>query len=161
MNIKNLLISKKGVTVLEGVIALGLLALVAGGAFAVLLSASRQTTQPDIREEMTLAVDKANNLLRAYVGIADANGSPVPAKLRGGICCNGHNGDPTFCSSTPLALHTQLDISCQLPPICDANNSSFGYTVTNISGQVGTGTSEHTEYFDVVRFDITCNGYTL
>ena len=48
---KKILKSKKGVTILEGLIALALLALVATGTFAVLLSSSRKSSQPDIRED--------------------------------------------------------------------------------------------------------------
>ena len=44
--------NKKGVTILEGLIALGLLAAVSVGIFGVLLSLSRKSYEPDIREEM-------------------------------------------------------------------------------------------------------------
>ena len=49
---KKLLKSKKGVTILEGLIALLLLAMISVGTFGVLLSTSRKSAQPDIREEM-------------------------------------------------------------------------------------------------------------
>lgn len=64
---KNIFTNRKGVTVLEGLIALGLLALVATGTFSVLLSVSRKGTNPDMREEMIYAIEKANNLLQGYV----------------------------------------------------------------------------------------------
>ena len=88
---KQLLKSKAGVTVLEGIIALGLLALVAGGAFGVLLAASRQTSQPDVREEMVFAVEKVKNLLQMYTGVVDADGAvltdaPIPDNFRQGLC---------------------------------------------------------------------------
>ena len=138
---KKLLTGKAGVTVLEGVIALGLLALVAGGAFGVLLSASRQNLQPTLREEMALAVEKANNDLKAYVGIANASKPPVPTLLRGGLCA--HEGGES--TSTPLD-EREHDISCKLPPVCDKNQSTFTYQRR----------SDNT-----IKFSITCNGYKL
>ena len=57
---KRILSKKTGVTILEGLIALGLLALVAAGTFGVLLSVSRKAGSPDIRESMILAVERAN-----------------------------------------------------------------------------------------------------
>ncbi len=80
MNI--LLHDQKGVTVLEGLIALLLLAVISIGTFGVLLSASRKTTEPDIREEMILAVERANQALRvasidmdSYTTLAGTAGS--------------------------------------------------------------------------------------
>lgn len=141
---KKLLTGKAGVTVLEGVIALGLLALVAGGAFGVLLSASRQNLQPTLREEMALAVEKANNDLKAYVGIANALKPPVPTLLRGGLCC-AENGYSSTCTGTPLDTR-EHDISCKLPPVCDKNQSAFSYQRRSNN---------------TIQFSITCNGYKL
>lgn len=58
---KYILKNKKGVTLLEGLIALALLAIVATGTFSVLLSASRKTSSPDMREELVFAVEKPTN----------------------------------------------------------------------------------------------------
>ena len=132
---------KSGVTILEGVIALGLLALVMGGAFGVLLSTSRQTTQPDMYEEMSLAVEKASEQLKEYLdngdfgSVSGASFSNAVASRRmgqvrdcicgspaGGVACNPH------------------DLSCFLPPICDINNgSSFTWTVDNTTGSSFAG----------------------
>lgn len=159
---KRLLTNKKGVTVLEGVIALGLLALIAGGAFAVLLAASRQTTQPDLREEMILAVEKADNLLKAYVGVTNANcddgGDCAPvmhSRLRGGLCCYA-GGE---CTSTPLSGTHRID--CLLPPICDRSNSTFTYHRSNIQVQIGSSFADTLVDPGSIEFEITCNGYTL
>lgn len=149
---KRLLKSKAGVTVLEGVIALGLLALVTGGAFGVLLAASRQKTQPDTQEEMVWAVEKANTMLRAYAwNLPDTglNGvkDHMPSTLQNGLC-GAEQATPQIVDYTPVftGLH---DIECLLPPLCDKNNSSFTYTVSG-DGNLYT-----------ITFDITCNGYTL
>lgn len=160
---KRLLTNKKGVTVLEGVIALGLLALIAGGAFAVLLAASRQTTQPDLREEMILAVEKADNLLKAYVGVTNAkcdgggDCAPVmPSRLRGGLCCQA-GGE---CPDDPLSSGTHR-IDCLLPPICDRNNSTFTYQRDNTQVQIGSSFADELVDPGSIEFEITCNGYTL
>ena len=132
---KKYLSAKAGVTILEGVIALGLLALVTAGAFGVLLSAARQGSEPDLREEMALAVGKVNDLLKMYQetqlgGIAYRY---VPTKFASGLCSGEDVEDEyrTFEASGDGPLgggkHT---INCMLPPICDrSNGSTFVYEV--------------------------------
>lgn len=107
---KRFLKNKKGITLLEGLIALTLLALVATGTFAVLLSTSRKSTGPDIQEEMALAIEKANKLLQAYVRqpFTDIDVNVLPPN---GLCNFDDEGGP-------LALGKH-DITCLLPPICD------------------------------------------
>ena len=56
--------NKKGVTLLEGMIAILLLSVVTLGTFGVVLSSSRKVSQPDIREEMILAVEQAHHFLQ-------------------------------------------------------------------------------------------------
>ncbi len=119
--IKKIWKSKKGVTLLEGLIAMVLLAVVATGSFAVLLSASRKSSGPDIREEMVLAVEKAHSQLQAYVFSSDfsltkkdsAGLSMVPSEYRKGLCY------PRLEDNTPLASGTH-NIKCLLPLICDS-----------------------------------------
>lgn len=63
---KRSLKNKKGVTILEGLIALMLLALISVGTFSVLLSSSRKTASPDLREDMTLSIERAHHALQAF-----------------------------------------------------------------------------------------------
>lgn len=58
--------NKKGVTLLEGLIALALLAMVAVGTFSVLLSSSRKSSGPDKYEEMLLAVERVHHGLQVF-----------------------------------------------------------------------------------------------
>ena len=58
--------NKKGVTLLEGLIALALLAMVAVGTFSVLLSSSRKSSGPDKAEEMLLAIERAHHGLQVF-----------------------------------------------------------------------------------------------
>lgn len=149
-----LLKNKKGVTILEGLIALGLLALVAGGTFGVLLSVSRKSSQPDIREEMLLAVERANEQLQMY---ASGNTTNLPSEYQNGLC---KNGDVSLVGGPH-------NIKCMLPAICDRDNSEFSYTVT--SGNITvvgfpTNNSYSAATFTApkkITFDITCNGFTL
>jgi len=150
-----LLTNNRGVTLLEGVIALGLLALVAGGAFGVLLSASRQNTQPDIREEMIWAVEKAHRQLQAYVGSYLVTNT-LPTNLQNGLCENG--------DTIPLNVGSH-NIDCMLPPICDrGNGSSFSYNVETrvlpFPSSADVETSVDTTGYNI-SFTITCNGYKL
>ena len=147
---------------MEGLIALLLLALIATGTFGVLLSTSRRSTQPDIREEMILAVERAMDKMQVYVYPTDYAYGSLPADVKGGLC-----GD-----SNPLA-DQEHDIACLLPPICNASNSYFHYTITQVPGEnmphekirfedLGSGTL----YYPVrspysIKFDIQCNGFKL
>lgn len=116
--------NKSGVTVLEGVIALGLLALVMAGSFGVLLSSSRQTMEPDIYEEMILAVEKANDMLKEYSAnysydtfLKNKTDKYHLTDFQNGLC------DTTF-----------TDLNCLLPAICDLSSSEFKLTPLDGSG---------------------------
>lgn len=172
---KTILKGKSGVTVLEGVIALGLLALITAGAFGVLLSASRQSSLPDMHEEMIYAVEKAADQLQVYIE-ASATGelgySHLPGVLKCGLCgeldasgeckavSDASQGYTT--DRTPLSTDSGKnphEINCMLPPSCDKNNgSSFSYTVSSGSAVntylvaddlEGTGTLAHGDDYDM------------
>lgn len=157
---KSILRNKKGVTVLEGLIALGLLAMVAAGAFAVLLSSARHSSQSDFREEMLLAVEKANDALQQYA-INQQSSLSADTYMTSGLC----TGD-----SSPLSTGTH-SIDCMLPALCDKNagHSAFSYTVAtrtqNVNGTIGS--SHKISGFDNtlthlgITYNITCNGYSL
>ena len=174
--IKKFLTSKKGVTLLEGLIALLVLALVATGTFAVLLSTSRKSTGPDIREEMALAVEKVSDLLQGYI------------LVEGAVNSTAYNtfAQDNFCGdSTPLSSG-EHQIACLLPPICNRTRSSFSYTVgegnlyqasscTNkadpacilkakdllSSPENGVKSTYEAKNTYKISFDISCNGFTL
>ena len=168
---KKILTNRKGVTILEGLIALGLLALVAAGTFGLLLSVSHKSTTPDLREEMALAIEKANDLLQMYALQWDDPDTPIEdnSGIPQGLC-----GDMTAgpVDITPLKTGDH-NISCLLPVICDPDNSSFTYTVLapvevrNIGRAVQKnydepfGTNNLVFYKRKIQFDITCNGFVL
>ncbi|HAM43050.1 MAG TPA: hypothetical protein DCP52_04385 [Elusimicrobia bacterium] len=164
--LKRVLTKKKGVTILEGLIALGLLALVAAGTFGVLLSVARKSGAPDIREEMVLAVERANDLLQMYPS-EDMSDSKLYEQYANGMCGGSLiPSDVRVSDSAPLSLGTH-NIKCMLPPLCDYSNSSFTYTVEKFSfttppysaDNMVTGYSEPKGH--QVTFNITCNGFTL
>lgn len=164
---------KKGVTILEGLIAMTLLALVATGTFAVLLSASRTSSQPDLREEMVLAMERASQKLQVYVYPEGMTlDSEITDNIGEGLCPGEDSADPR--------AEGRHSINCLLPPICDKNNSSFSYIlIRNESGYtpravdrmvrknedgsfVDSGIidfSSRDPYFLI--FEISCNGFTL
>lgn len=175
---KRILKSKKGLSLLEGLIALMLLALVATGAFTVLLSTSRKTSEPDIREEMALAVEKAQQMLQIYV-YPDTDFDDLKTDI-GSHTVNFAQGlCGTETEGAALTLGGTHDISCLLPPVCDEANSSFVYKVTEVGGAGqrprsldqakvkgwdGTPTSNPNTGSNTerkVEFTIVCNGYTL
>ncbi len=168
---KRFLSNKKGVTILEGLIALTLLALVATGTFAVLLSTSRKSSQPDLREEMALAVERAAQKLQVYVfSSIDTVDADMAQQVYYGLCGN---------DSQPTSTGVQHSINCLLPPVCDSRTSSFYYSISTRdtdqplpreADQIktkdadGDDTAEEDvsgkDLYDVV-FEITCNGFTL
>lgn len=162
-------LNKKGVTILEGLIAMTLLSIVAVGSFAVLLSTSRKTSSPDIREEMIFAIEKTHNMLQAYV-VADGLGvGDLPSGATG--LCGGDNN--------PFGVGTHA-INCLLPPICDIQQSSFSYQVEesgtglgaplysqdtykalNSSGEETGGVDTSGQKYRKITYSIRCNGFTL
>ncbi len=150
--LKYILKNKKGVTLLEAVIALGLLSLVAAAAFGVLLATSRKESRPNFQEEMAWAVERAHAQLQMYDG---GNVGALPEASRG-LCGN---------DDAPLGTgeHT---ITCMLPAICDWSNSSFKYTVgtTTFSNVQSALPAEQQEAVTPgatgITFSITCNGFT-
>lgn len=158
--LKHLLTKKTGVTVLEGLIALGLLALVAGGTFGVLLSVSRKTGTPDIREEMSLAVERANELLPMYAPLlqgSNMSDAKIADAYKEGLCGK---------DVSPLSPGEHA-IKCLLPPICDEQNSSFVYKVEENPITLPPAAPSDTKYYYTSRthrqitFKITCNGFSL
>lgn len=167
-HIKHFLSKKAGVTLLEGLIAMALLALVAGGTFGVLLSVSRKTDQPDRREDMAYAVEQVNELLKYHLSQAQLSGSGYDY-LKTMLC-----GD-----NDPLKLGTHT-VNCRLPKSCDVNNSHFSYTIStqNINWSTsaegfsnadreasaittGAGTNNVTVPSLKITYDIKCGGFSL
>ncbi|MBO7191038.1 MAG: hypothetical protein J6V32_02925 [Elusimicrobiaceae bacterium] len=156
--IKVFLKGEKGVTLLEGLIAIGLLAIVSVSTFSVIVSISRRGSQPDIREDMFLALERAQSELQKYVFPG------TDSVYQQGLCNNS--------DTTPLAEGSHT-INCLLPYKC--NSGSFTYTVSNTDleqfiGQVTYPAENRTisdenksDYYGAktITFNITCNGVTL
>lgn len=170
--LKRVLTKKKGVTILEGLIALGLLALVAAGTFGVLLSVARKSGAPDIREEMVLAVERANDQLQMYSSgiVSGMTNSKLYEQYANGMCGGSLiPAEVKVSDSSPMSLGSH-NIKCMLPPLCDYSNSTFTYTVREASFTTHDyGASNMvTDYASAfptkgrqVTFNITCNGFTL
>jgi len=173
---KCILKNKKGVTLLEGLIAMGLLAMVAAGTFGVLLSVSHKSSQPDIREEMVLAVEKVNDWLQAYSQNMDSSFT-----ANSNILCVDES------PNHPLS-NGGHNVNCLLPYICKQRvsddvktcsgagdkQSCFVYNVEetvdtfNITGSdkvVKENFQTNTDTVTVpqrrVTFNIKCNGFSL
>lgn len=170
--LKRVLTKKKGVTILEGLIALGLLALVAAGTFGVLLSVARKSGAPDIREEMVLAVERANDQLQMYSSgiVSGMTNSKLYEQYANGMCGGSLiPAEVKVSDSSPMSIGSH-NIKCMLPPLCDYSNSTFTYTVREVSFTTHNyGASNMvTDYASAfptkgrqVTFNITCNGFTL
>jgi len=162
---KSIFKNQKGVTLLEGLIAMGLLAMVAAGTFGVLLSVSHKASQPDIREEMVLAVEEANDWLQAYSQnmAEDGLGNRNTQKL----CSEDAQDDPL--------KNGEHNIICLLPFICDRNQGSqFSYDVDDAVTTFDFSTNSYVDPANFqgesaqaivpqrrIKFDITCNGFSL
>jgi len=174
MKIKQFLSKKAGVTLLEGLIAIALLALVAGGTFGVLLSVSRTTDQPDRREDMIYAVEQVNQLLKANIGQTSSLTETEYNYLKNLLCYGSPDNN-----TTPFAVGGH-SIKCLLPPSCDRSSSAFSYTITTDSQNVNlSNTGLPASYFETnnvaspensgngqvqkykISYYIECNGYTL
>jgi len=168
---KTILKNKKGVTLLEGLIAMGLLAMVAAGTFGVLLSVSHKSNQPDIREEMAFSIEKANDWLQAYSQNMEDGFSKNANTL-----CNAGEEDPLS--------NGKHNVECLLPYVCvnrttnvdscSAEQSCFWYEVStdvqtfdftskpmvvkeNFSGgETATNVPQRK-----IIFKIQCNGFSL
>lgn len=167
---KRIFKNKLGITLLEGLIALGLLSLAATATFGVLLSTSRKSSRSDIHEEMLLAVERAHERLQMYNGLSDTELGNLPNQYKG-LC---GRADGTNTDSNPLGAGTHT-ITCMLPPLCDLQrDSSFSYTVKledmqavqhalfdpyaeNAVANVSTPLFQRKN----IQFDIKCNGFTL
>ena len=170
--LKRGLTKKKGVTILEGLIALGLLALVAAGTFGVLLSVARKSGAPDIREEMVLAVERANDQLQMYSSgiVSGMTNSKLYEQYANGMCGGSLiPAEVKVSDSSPMSIGSH-NIKCMLPPLCDYSNSTFTYTVREASFTTHNygGSNMVTDYASAfptkgrqVTFNITCNGFTL
>ena len=126
--------NRKGVTILESLIALTLLAVVAVGIFGVVLSISRKTNESDVREETALAMESAIEKLNLYEGAyraqdKDPNTAEVTSlmpPLPKGLCA--HVAALQDLRPLKNGMH---DIECFLPPVCDKTTSFFtGFKVT-------------------------------
>lgn len=170
--LKRVLTKKKGVTILEGLIALGLLALVAAGTFGVLLSVARKSGAPDIREEMVLAVERANDQLQMYSSgiVSGMTNSKLYEQYANGMCGGSLiPAEVKVSDSSPMSIGSH-NIKCMLPPLCDYSNSTFTYTVREASFTthnygVSNMVTDYASAFPTkgrqVTFNITCNGFTL
>ena len=157
---KRIFLNKKGVTLLESLIALMLLAIVATGTFGVLLSVTRTSATPDIREEMTMAIEKADEKLRAaYADYLAGNDSMK------GLCYDPN--DPSSSIDNNPWEGTNHNINCLLPDICDMAHSSFFYTAgqglsfTRTGADGGTGDDYQPEPEASITYSIECNGFKL
>ena len=141
--------NRKGVTLLEGLIAMLLLAVVATGTFGALLSVSRKSNASDMRAEMIAAISQVKHEMKA-------NKAHLPYNAN----------DEKYCSGGSV-----YNLNCYLPPICDRNNSSFTFaynaesdpktlpfTNTDLDTNVIASRQVPTS---MISFYITCNGFTL
>lgn len=161
---KHIFKNKLGITLLEGLIALGLLSLAATATFGVLLSVSRKSSRSDIREEMLWAVERAHERLQMYNGLSDTEVQSMPSAQQG--LCGAQSP-----YRHPLDTGDPHTITCMLPPLCDLQrDSSFAYTVTLEDMQGVQHSLFNGDVNEVsgplfqrkhIAFDIRCNGFTL
>ena len=161
---KHIFKNKLGITLLEGLIALGLLSLAATATFGVLLSVSRKSSRSDIREEMLWAVERAHERLQMYNGLSDTEVQSLPSAQQG--LCGAQSP-----YRHPLDTGDPHTITCMLPPLCDLQrDSSFTYKVTLEDMQRVQHSLFNGDVNEVsgplfqrkhIAFDIRCNGFTL
>ncbi len=136
------MLNKKGYTIVEGIIAMLLVAIMVGGIFTALMASRRAIIEPSYREEMLYTVESLSNQLKNYV---DAEGI----------------GDSLCGSTTPLS-NGEHDCTSMLPDVCRTDgdyNSSLTYNVEGITAQDSTGAFSPT--VNQIKINIVCNGEVL
>lgn len=178
MNIRKLLSKKAGVTLLEGLIAIALLALVASGTFGVLLSVSRKTDQPDRREDMVYAIEGLNDILKSGAFIMQDGNEEAPSYIKTALCVGIETNSAN--NNKPLSVGKHY-VNCLLPLSCDRRTSEFFYEVAeakvdfsalpnlrsstfqnaNIVGSQNPYSGNKEIASRSISYQITCNGYSL
>lgn len=136
------MLNKKGYTIVEGIIAMLLVAIMVGGIFTALMASRRAIIEPSYREEMLYTVESLSNQLKNYV---DAEG----------------NLD-SLCGSTDPLSNGDHDCSSMLPDVCktgDGYNSSLTYNVSGIAVNADGGS--FSPAVNQIKIKIVCNGEVL
>lgn len=133
------MLNKKGYTIVEGIIAMLLVAIMVGGIFTALMASRRAIIEPSYREEMLYTVESLSNQLKNYV---DAEG-----------------GLSSLCGSTTPLTNGDHDCSSMLPDVCTGADSSLTYTVSAISVSDSGGKVSPT--LNQIKINIVCNGEVL
>lgn len=136
------MLNKKGYTIVEGIIAMLLVAIMVGGIFTALMASRRAIIEPSYREEMLYTVESLSNQLKNYV---DAEGAVA-----------------SLCGSTTPLSNGEHDCSSMLPDVCRTDgdyDSSLIYTVTGIAAQDDSGGFSPT--VNQIKINIVCNGEVL
>lgn len=136
------MLNKRGYTIVEGIIAMLLVAIMVGGIFTALMASRRAIIEPSYREEMLYTVESLSNQLKNYV---DAEGAVA-----------------SLCGSTTPLSNGEHDCSSMLPDVCRTDgdyDSSLTYTVSGrlISDDSGGFSPTVNE----IKINIVCNGEVL
>ncbi|ACC98139.1 hypothetical protein Emin_0584 [Elusimicrobium minutum Pei191] len=172
------LLNKKGLTIAEAVISMVLLATVTMGIYGVIMVSLRSAKNPDMREEMMYALERASAKMKTLVeaDLCAADGfsctlnsttneydckcvkyvsqetDPAKKPMRRDICDNIILDD----TYSPFLTGRKHSVSCLLPEMCDSFNSSFYYEVSNIGLPSDPAKQQYQIYFTLI-----CNGQVL
>ncbi len=144
--------NKKGFTLLESLMSMLIVAIIAGGVFATLMSARRAISQPTYREDMLFALESAKDMFQNFAvnNVADNSTSWLVKDI----------AEERFCgnSISTLISGNDVNINCLLPETCGIDNSSFTLRVLRkYDSSHNPPTNSPYEVF----FRIVCNGETL
>ena len=137
------MLNKKGYTIVEGIIAMLLVAIMVGAIFSALMASRRAIVEPSYREEMMYTFESLANSIKNYV---DTNGGDLES----------------LCGSTTPLSNGEHDCSELLPDVCKSGegyNSSLTYTVSGLTASDNTGA--YTPAVNQVKINIVCNGEVL
>lgn len=137
------MLNKKGYTIVEGIIAMLLVAIMVGAIFSALMASRRAIVEPSYREEMMYTVESLANSIKNYVDMESGDLDPL-------------------CGSTTPLENGEHDCSELLPDVCKTGggyNSSLKYTVSGLS--VSDNTGAYTPTVNQIKIKIVCNGEVL
>lgn len=141
------MLNEKGYTIVEGIIAMLLVAIMVGGIFSSLMASRRAIIEPSLKEEMIYSMETVANKLKNAV---DTDSDIT-------VC---GNDTPLNCDST-----TGCDCSSELPPGCVGiegypnGDKYFVYFVRN--RPVGDFTGKFSTAVNEIIIKMKCNGETL
>ena len=135
------MLNRKGYTIVEGIIAMLLVAVMVGGIFSALMASRRAIVEPSRKEEMLYAIESLENNLK----------NCVSSRLDEDCSIDNCGGGSDAIS---IGEH-----NCTLPDVCKGADDYFKYEVSGTS--ISDPYSSTTSTLNQIKISMKCNGEAL